>query len=492
MGLFALNNEAAKMAALNKVQAIIEFDLEGTILTANDNFLAAVGYELDEIKGHKHAIFLDPAYRDSPDYRRFWDELRAGKFQRAEFRRIGKNGKEIWIQASYNPLLDRRGKPYKIVKFAIDVTAEKLRAADMAGQVAALHKAQAVIEFDLDGRVISANQNFLDALGYRLEEIEGQRHRLFVDAAERETPAYRQFWAALGRGEFQAGQYRRIGKGGREVWIQASYNPILDMNGRPFKVVKFATDITAQVLEQQRRAQVQRTIDADLAGIGEAVSSATQEATEAAAAANQASGNVQAVAAGAEELSASVSEISRQVSHAREISARAVEQAGRTNEIVSGLSSAAQRIGDVVQLITNIAAQTNLLALNATIEAARAGEAGKGFAVVATEVKSLASQTAKATEEIHAHIGSVQTSTVGAVAAIDQMGSTIKSLNEISTAIAAAVEEQTAVTSEVSANMRGASQGVEAISQSMNAIARSTADIDEAAKNVRAASRSVA
>ena len=492
MGLFALNNEAAKMAALNKVQAIIEFDLEGTILTANDNFLAAMGYDLDEITGRKHAIFLDPAYRDSPDYRHFWDELRAGKFQRAEFRRIGKNGKEIWIQASYNPLLDRRGKPYKIVKFAIDVTAEKLRAADMAGQVAALNKAQAVIEFDLDGRVISANRNFLDALGYRLEEIEGRHHRLFVDAAERETPAYRRFWQALGHGEFQAGQYRRIGKGGRDVWIQACYNPILDMNGRPFKVVKFATDITAQVLEQQRRATIQKTIDADLAGIGEAVASTMHEATEAASAANQASGNVQAVAAGAEELSASVGEISRQVSHAREISARAVEQAGRTNEIVSGLSSAAQRIGDVVQLFTTIAAQTNLLALNATIEAARAGEAGKGFAVVATEVKSLASQTAKATEEIGAHIGSVQTSTVGAVAAIDQMGSTIKSLNEISTAIAAAVEEQTAVTSEVSANMRGASQGVEAISLSMTAIARSTADIDDAAKNVRAASRSVA
>ena len=492
MGLFALNNEAAKMAALNKVQAIIEFDLDGTILEANDNFLAAMGYTLDEIKGRKHAIFLDPAYRDSPDYRQFWDELRAGKFQRAEFRRIGKNGREIWIQASYNPLLDRRRKPYKIVKFAIDVTAEKLRAADMAGQVAALNKAQAVIEFDLDGRVIGANQNFLDALGYRLEEVEGRHHRLFVDERERETPAYHRFWEALGRGEFQAGQYRRIGKGGRDVWIQACYNPILDMNGRPFKVVKFATDITAQVLEQQRRAIIQKTIDADLTGIGEAVASTMHEATEAASAASQTSGNVQAVAAGAEELSASVGEISRQVSHAREISARAVEQAGRTNEIVSGLSTAAQRIGDVVQLITNIAAQTNLLALNATIEAARAGEAGKGFAVVATEVKSLASQTAKATEEIGAHIGSVQTSTVGAVAAIDQIGSTIKSLNEISTAIAAAVEEQTAVTSEVSANMRGASQGVEAISQSMNAIAHSTAGIDAAAKNVRAASRSVA
>ncbi|QCK86576.1 PAS domain S-box protein [Phreatobacter aquaticus] len=493
MPLFSMTNDTkAKLDAIERSQAVIEFKLDGTIVTANENFLNALGYRLEEIKGKHHSMFVDQKDRDSADYRQFWDNLRAGKFQMAEYKRIAKGGKEIWIQASYNPMLDRRGRVFGVVKFATDTTAQKLHNADIQGQLAAIHKAQAVIEFDLTGKIITANENFLSTLGYRLEEIAGQHHSMFVSPADKQSPAYREFWAALARGDFQAAQYKRIGKGGKEVWIQASYNPIFDMNGKPFKVVKFATDITAQVEEQARRAGIQREIDQDLGGIAESVSSATHEATEAAAASTQTSGNVQAVAAGAEELAASVGEISRQVAHAREISSGAVEQATRTSEIVSGLSSAAARIGDVVQLINNIAAQTNLLALNATIEAARAGEAGKGFAVVASEVKSLATQTSKATEEIGAQIASVQTSTQNAVGAIGDISATISTISEISTAIATAVEEQSAVTAEMSSNMRVAAEGVGAISNSMNLIARSTADIDRATNQVREASRKLA
>ncbi|MGU9979922.1 PAS domain-containing protein [Phreatobacter sp. HK31-P] len=485
-------DSAAKLAALDRSQAIIEFEPDGKIVTANRNFLDALGYTLGEIEGKHHSMFVDAGERDSAAYRSFWDELRAGKFQQAEYKRIGKGGKEIWIQATYNPLLNASGKAYKVVKFATDVTAEKLKNADVQGQLQAIHRAQAVIEFDLTGKILTANDNFLKTLGYGLEEVAGQHHRMFVAPEDRDNAAYREFWAALARGEFQSAQYKRIGKGGREVWIQATYNPIFDMNGKPFKVVKFATDITAEIKEQHRRKQVQGQIDTDLEAIGESVTSATSEATEAAAASTQTSGNVQAVAAGAEELAASVSEISRQVTHSREISMQAVEQAAKTNDIVAGLSVAAQRIGDVVQLINNIAAQTNLLALNATIEAARAGEAGKGFAVVASEVKSLANQTSKATEEISAQITSVQSSTEGAVNAIGDISSTISTISEIATAIATAVEEQSAVTAEMSSNMRVAAEGVTAISQSMSAIARSTSDIDVAAQKVREASRSIA
>lgn len=485
-------NAAANSAAIEKSQALIEFKPDGTIIGANENFLKTTGYSLEEIKGKHHSIFVSIEELDRSEYRKFWENLRSGKFQRAEYKRIGKGGREIWLQASYNPILSASGKVSRVVKFATDVTSEKMKFADLTGQMDAIHRAQAVIAFDLSGNILTANENLLKTIGYSLEEIVGKHHRMLVPADERDSAEYRQFWQALGRGEFKSGRFRRLGKGGREVWIQATYNPIFDLNGKPFKVVKFATDITAEINEQMRRRQVQSQIDIDLRAIGEAVNNTTREASEAAAASLQASGNVEAVAAGSEELAASVSEITRQVTHSRQISASAVDQARRTNDIVTGLSAAAQRIGDVVQLINNIAAQTNLLALNATIEAARAGEAGKGFAVVASEVKNLANQTSKATEEIGQQISSVQTTTESAVDAIRDIASTISTINEIATAIASAVEEQSAVTAEMSSNMRVAADGVAVVSSALGVIAGSTDSIDKAASQVREASASIA
>ncbi len=245
-----------QIAAIGKAQAVIEFSLDGKVVHANDNFLGALGYSLDEIKGQHHSMFVDPAYRASTDYRMFWEKLGRGEYDAGQYKRIGKGGKEVWIQASYNPILDAAGKPFKVVKYATDITQQKLQAADFEGQIAAIGKAQAVIEFSLDGKIIGANDNFLNALGYRLEEIRGQHHSMFVENAYRASPEYRLFWEKLGRGEYDAGQYKRIGKGGKEIWIQASYNPILDMNGKPFKVVKYAADVTKQVLEAQALAAV--------------------------------------------------------------------------------------------------------------------------------------------------------------------------------------------------------------------------------------------
>ena len=237
---------AGQVAAIRKSQAVIAFAMDGTVLDANENFLKALGYTLDEIKGRHHSMFVDEAFRQSFEYKEFWAALNRGEYQAAEYKRIGKGGKEVWIQASYNPILDADGKPFKVVKFATDVTAQKIQNSDFVGQIAAVNKSQATIEFKMDGTVVTANDNFLKALGYTLDEIKGRHHSMFVDEAFRQSPEYKEFWAALNRGEYQAAEYKRIGKGGKEVWIQASYNPIMDLNGKPFKVVKYATDITAQ------------------------------------------------------------------------------------------------------------------------------------------------------------------------------------------------------------------------------------------------------
>jgi methyl-accepting chemotaxis protein len=340
-----------------------------------------------------------------------------------------------------------------------------------------------------DGTVITANANFLGALGYSLSEIQGQHHGMFVTEEERSSLAYRQFWEALNRGEFQAAEYKRVGRGGKEVWIQASYNPIVDpVDGKVLKVVKFATDITSQVQDRMRKAGIQKTINVDLATITSALAMADQQVTSAASASTQTSANVQAVASGAEELVASIGEISRRAAEATDISKQAVEQSSKTTEIVSGLTTAAQRIGQVVGLIQTVAGQTNLLALNATIEAARAGEAGRGFAVVATEVKALANQTSKATEEISAQIAGVQQATEDAAAAILEIADTINKINQISTTIASAVEEQNAVTRDISVNMQTASTGVESITRNVAEIASVTKTANESVRKVKASS----
>lgn len=241
-------NARGILNAIDQSYAFIEFDLNGNVLHANQNFLTALGYQLDEIKGKHHRMFVEPTEVASSNYRQFWQDLNDGKAQNDVFKRITKNGQEIWIQAVYAPVKDEMGRVVKVVKIATDVTQSRLQQADFSGQLEAIGKAQAVIEFSLDGKILNANENFLKTLGYSLQEIKGQHHSMFVDPDQRNSVEYRLFWEKLGRGEFDAGQYKRIAKGGREVWIQASYNPIMDLSGKPFKVVKYASDVTAQVL----------------------------------------------------------------------------------------------------------------------------------------------------------------------------------------------------------------------------------------------------
>lgn len=235
-----------QVEAINNSQAVIEFEMDGTIITANDNFLSTFGYTLDEVRGRHHSMFAEPEAVGSPEYKQFWETLNKGEYDASVYKRIGKGNKEVWIQASYNPIMDTKGRPYKVVKYATDITQQKLATADFSGQIKAIGKSQAVIEFEMDGTIITANENFLSTMGYSLEEIQGRHHSMFAPGDVANSVEYRQFWESLNRGEYQAGEFGRVGKGNKEIWISASYNPILDMNGKPFKVVKYATDITEQ------------------------------------------------------------------------------------------------------------------------------------------------------------------------------------------------------------------------------------------------------
>ena len=244
-----IRSALAQSAAINKSQAVIEFKLDGTIVTANQNFLDALGYTLAEIQGKHHSMFVNPAERESAAYREFWARLNRGEFESAQYKRFGKGAKEVWIQASYNPILDTKGRPVGVIKFATDITAQKVKSMEDAGKIVAIGRVQAVIEFNMDGTIVTANENFLRAMGYSLDEIQGKHHSMFVMPEDRDSAAYREFWARLNCGEYQAAEYKRLGKGNKEIWILASYNPILDEAGKPFKVVKFATDVTAQKLK---------------------------------------------------------------------------------------------------------------------------------------------------------------------------------------------------------------------------------------------------
>ncbi|WP_027566368.1 PAS domain-containing methyl-accepting chemotaxis protein [Bradyrhizobium sp. URHA0013] len=426
--------DASKIAAVGRAQAVVEFKLDGTIVTANENFCKALGYSLPEIEGKHHSMFIAEAERNGTAYRELWAKLNRGEYQAGEFKRIGKGGREVWILASYNPLLDENGKPFGVAKFATDVTAEKLKNADLAGQIAAIEKAQAVIEFNMDGTIVTANENFLGALGYSLGEIKGKHHSMFVEPSERDGNGYREFWAALNRGLYQAAEYKRIGKGGKEVYIQASYNPIMDLNGKPFKVVKYATDVTKQVLVRMGNERVR--------------------------------GMMESVAAGSEELNASVREISEAMTKSRDTAMSAVDQVAAADAQAQRLTEAALAMSGIVELINNITGQINLLALNATIESARAGEAGRGFAVVASEVKSLANQAKQATDKIGAEIGSLNGISGDVVTALASIKTAINNVSEYVTSTAAAIEEQSTVTNEMSTSMQRAAAEAAAMASS--------------------------
>jgi methyl-accepting chemotaxis protein len=593
------------LEAFGRSQALIEFEVDGTILTANHNFLDAVGYSLEQVQGKHHRMFCAPAYVNSPEYAVFWQQLRNGQFVAGEFMRLGKAGNEVHIQASYNPVKDSAGKTVRVVKIATNITGRKL-------QEKALSASQAVIEFDLSGKVITANANFLSAMGYELNDIIGQHHRIFCEPEFVNSQSYTQLWTRLNNGEPYTGELRRVKKGGGLIHLRGSYIPTYDNNGRLVKVIKYATDITAQKLVEAQAQKISCMVDnapinimmADLelnitflnpasqktltsiehllpckasevlgksvdifhknpshqrrllsnprnlphrakfqlgtetldllataivddkgtylgpmvtwsvitdrvkvfktlnetsttlaASSAELSSSSQQMAAAAeqtisqseavAATTEQADRNAQVVASSTSEMASAIGEIARNMQKTREITGDAVRSAESTNIIIAKLGESSQKIGKVVKLITSIAQQTNLLALNATIEAARAGEAGKGFAVVANEVKELAKQTAKATDEIGAQIDAIQADTKTSVQAIADITKIIQQIATISATVASATEEQSSTTTDISRNVTQLASGTKDIGRNILSVTEAARSSGMVATGVR-------
>jgi methyl-accepting chemotaxis protein len=502
-----------QIAAINRSQGVIELAMDGTVQAVNDNFVSVTGYSRAELVGKHHSMFVDGGFAHSAEYRAFWAKLNRGEYEVGTYKRFGKGGREVWIQASYNPIPDVNGKPFKVVKYSTDVTEQMVRNADFAGQLAAIGKSQAVIEFDMDGTVRKINENFARTMGYDASDVVGRHHDMFAEPAVTASGEYRALWAKLNRGEAEIGNYKRVAKGGREVWLQASYNPIADANGKPFKIVKYASDVTAQMHGQQMlQAAVSQTQSAvkfaaegDLTqripmegksgdleilcrGVNELLEStsalvrqvkaATGEVQQGAAEISKGNLNLsqrteeqasslEETASSMEEMTSTVKQTADNAGQANQLAMAARQQAEKGGSVVgsavqamSGINEASKKIADIIGVIDEIAFQTNLLALNAAVEAARAGEQGRGFAVVATEVRNLAGRSATAAKEIKALIQDSVARVEQGSKLVDESGRTLEE-------IVNAVKKVTDIVAEIAAASREQSSGIEQVNKAV-------------------------
>jgi len=605
------------VAAIARSQIIIEYSPEGTVLTANDNFLKFTGFELSEIKGKPHTYFCKEEEVESPEYKKLWESLRRGEHASGQFRRMAKNNKEVWINASYCPVTNADGVVYKILTIATDyseikaelqvrtdimnmtsivsesdlrgdiisinekyteiskfteeellgqphnitrhpdmpkevfkemwgtigrgkmfrgiiknkakdgspyyvdavvapimgdngkpkkylgvrydITEAEIERQNMKGVVSAIDSAFAYIEFDTTGNVVSANSNFLRTMEYSKEDLKGKHHREFCDSEFTNSPAFGEFWKDLASGKSFSGIFKRITKSGKVVWLQSVYAPVFDETGRVTKVIKIATDVSDQqnmIFSIQETASALSSASTELTATASEMSSTadktSKESKVASGAAEEVSIGVQTVATNIEEMVASIKEIGRSTNESSQMAKMTLLKAQESNMTVTKLGLSSQEVGDVIKVISSIAQQTNLLALNATIEAARAGEAGKGFAVVANEVKELAKQTAKATDDITNKIGAIQSDTKSAIEAIGGISQAVEKLNGISGVIAAAVEEQTATTNEISRVVVQSKRGVESITENIKLVSLAASESHTSSTQTLVASRELA
>lgn len=505
-----------QLNAISKLQAVVEFDLMGNILKVNDNFEKVTGYQANEIIGKHHSIFVDNNYKASAEYKAFWEKLARGEPDANVYKRLAKGGKEVWLQATYNPIYDMNGKLFKVVKYATDVTKYKMLDADNEGQLASINRSMAVIEFSMDGKVTKVNNKFTELTGYSKNEIVGQHHSMFVDQAYKASAEYKTFWEKLNHGDYDAGVYKRIDKSGNEIWLQASYNPISDMNGKPFKVVKFAIDITdehkakeqLELAVQESQAIIEAAKSGDLSSrvsldgktgaiaslcdgvnalldkmtelllsvreAGETINTAAGEIStgnnDLSSRTEQQASSLEETASSMEELASTVRQNAENAKQANQLAAAASGVAVKGGQVVgevvttmSSINESAHKIEDIISVIDGIAFQTNILALNAAVEAARAGEQGRGFAVVAGEVRNLAQRSASAAKEIKELISDSVSKTAEGTKLVENAGSTMQE-------IVSSVQRVTDIMGEISAASTEQSAGIDQVNNAITSM----------------------
>jgi methyl-accepting chemotaxis protein len=524
------------LEALSKSQAVIEFDLEGRILTANENFCRVLGYSMNELIGKHHRIFCEASFVLLPEYQDFWKRLGRGGFEAGLYKRITKDGREIWIQATYNAVCNG-GKPYKVVKFASEVTAARERAVEDAGKLDAISRSQAVIEFTSAGDILTANSNFCQTLGYDLHEIVGKHHSIFCRKEYVATPEYKYFWSRLAGGEFVAQEFVRVSKSGKEIWIQAACNPILDASGQVSKVVKFATDVTERMssiqaintamkamsqgdltisiltpfvpsMEELREnfnatvaqlSQTLRQIGESATAIANGSREISQNAGSLSKRTEQQAASLEKTAAALEEITITVQDTSERAQVAGSLVARTKERAEASGNVVHSaiaamddIQKSSNEITSIIGVIDEIAFQTNLLALNAGVEAARAGEAGKGFAVVAQEVRELAQRSERAAKEIKTLIGTSSKFVRNGVDLVGQTGRSLElivqevtDINSNVVAIAEAAREQSLGLKEINVAVNSMDQGTQLNAAMAQESTMASTDLASQAKSLK-------
>jgi methyl-accepting chemotaxis protein len=546
--LLALIEDYKVKTQILDVSCIVsEADLKGNILTANDKFVEVSKYTREELIGSPHSLLRHPDMPKEV-FKTLWSTIGKGNIFNGTIKNRAKDGTPYYVDAYIAPVLGPNGKPVKYIGVRYDITAAELERLEsknnVQGILSAIDNCYAYVEFDLTGNVVKSNDNFQKVVGYHREEVIGKNHRIFVDSKLGSSKEYIEFWNDLRNGITKVGTFPRISKSNEPIWVQAVYAPVKDEMGRVFKIVKIALDVTsAETSNLDLRAKVASMLEvveaatsgdltkrvtvcgddpigrmgtglekffgdlrrsvASIADNATALACASEElssvsnvmntnaeetssqANVVSAASEQVSNNVSTVATGIDEMNAAIREIAVNALEASRVSQQAVSVANHTNETIAKLGESSLEIGKVVNVITSIAEQTNMLALNATIEAARAGEAGKGFAVVANEVKELAKETAKATEDISLKIEMIQSDTQGAVDAIRQIGEVINRINDISNTIATAVEEQTATANEIERNVSEAAKGSDEITRNIISVAMVAQNTTQGASNTQ-------